>query len=326
MTNAKRLVYLVLEVSTISAWREYLLLMYGLELRPSHNPNEYEVVIDDSGCRIIFLKGKANDCVAAGWEVEDLDSCSEYLSNKNYQLEWLKENKAKSRGISRGLKLYDSSTGIDIELFENTFSANSFVLPKNEIEFEAGDLGFGHMTFNVKNLDDFDYFYKDALGLKATDYNQPIIGPGVKINVAFLRANKRHHSVAAAQINGKRLNHFQLETTKRNNVGLSYDRVRKSKFTIAHHVGVHPNDNQISFYAVTPSGFQSEIGAESKYVPENYEPIMFRGFSVWGHSMSYKVRFKTFLSNSKLFFRKFFGLKDLPDPKCFDNLNNGINS
>jgi len=102
--------------------------------------------------------------------------------------------------------------------------------------------------------------------------------------------------------------------------------VRKSKFTIAHHVGVHPNDNQISFYAVTPSGFQSEIGAESKYVPENYEPIMFRGFSVWGHSMSYKVRLMTFLSNSKLFIRKFFGLKDLPEPKCFNNLNNGINS
>ena len=326
MINTKRLVYLVLEVSNISAWREYLSLMYGLELKTSHNPNEWEVVIDDSGCRVIFLKGKANDCVAAGWEVEDLDLSFEYLSNKNYQPEWLKENKAKSRGIRRGLKIFDSSTGIDIELFENTSSANSFVLPENEIEFEAGNLGFGHMTFNVKNLDDFDYFYKDALGLIATDYNQPIIGPGVKINVAFLRINKRHHSVAAAQINGKRLNHFQLETTNRNNVGLSYDRVRKSKFTIAHHVGVHPNDNQISFYAVTPSGFQSEIGAESKYVPENYEPIMFRRFSVWGHSMSYKVRLTTFLSNSKLFIRKFFGLKDLPEPKCFNNLNNGINS
>ncbi len=326
MINTKRLVYLVLEVSNISAWREYLSLMYGLELKTSHNPNEWEVVIDDSGCRVIFLKGKANDCVAAGWEVEDLDLSFEYLSNKNYQPEWLKENKVKSRGIRKGLKIFDSSTGIDIELFENTSSANSFVLPENEIEFEAGNLGFGHMTFNVKNLDDFDYFYKDALGLKATDYNQPIIGPGVKINVAFLRINKRHHSVAAAQINGKRLNHFQLETTNRNNVGLSYDRVRKSKFTIAHHVGVHPNDNQISFYAVTPSGFQSEIGAESKYVPENHEPIMFRGFSVWGHSMSNKVRLMTFLSNSKLFIRKFFGLKDLPEPKCFNNLNNGINS
>jgi len=32
------------------------------------------------------------------------------------------------------------------------------------------------------------------------------------------------------------------------------------------------------------------------------------------------------LSNSKLFIRKFFGLKDLPEPKCFNNLNNGINS
>ncbi len=32
------------------------------------------------------------------------------------------------------------------------------------------------------------------------------------------------------------------------------------------------------------------------------------------------------LEVSKLFFRKFFGLKDLPDPKCFDDLNNGINS
>ena len=325
MMNAKRLVYLVLEVSNLSAWREYLQLMYGLELKLSHNSNEYELVIDDTGCRIIFLKGKADDCVAAGWEVEDLDLCLNHLSKKNYQSEWFIENKAKSRGIYRGLKLFDYSTGIDIELFEKTSSANSFIPSKNGIEFEAGDLGFGHMTFNVKNLDDFDYFYKDALGLKATDYNQPVIGPGVKINVAFLRANKRHHSVAAAQINGKRLNHFQLETTNRNNVGLSYDRVRKSKFTIAHHVGVHPNDNQISFYAVTPSGFQSEIGAESKYVPENYEPVMFRGFSVWGHSMSYSARLTTFLSNSKLFIRKFCGLKDLPDPKCFANLNNKIN-
>ena len=121
-----------------------------------------------------------------------------------------------------------------------------------------------------------------------------MIGPGVKINVAFLRANKRHHSVAAAQINGKRLNHFQLETTNRNNVGLSYDRVRKSKFTIAHHVGVILMIIKFPFMQLPHQAFSLKSALKVSMF-QKIMNLLCLGDLASGDT--YKARLTTFLSN-----------------------------
>ena len=137
--------------------------------------------------------------------------------------------------------------------------------------------------------------------------------------MAFFHTNARHHSLAAAELPGagKNLNHFQLEIATRNDVGKAYDRMRNSGFRMAHHIGVHPNDNQISFYAVTPSGFQSEVGSESMLIDESHTAVMFSDFSIWGHSMPLREKLSTLRQAWPLLLKRILG-KAMPPPKFFE--------
>ena len=175
------------------------------------------------------------------------------------------------------------------------------------------------MTLMCDDLEAFAAFCTKAIGLRPTDYNQPAVGPGLKVYVAFFRANARHHSMAAAELPGagRKLNHFQLEIATRNDVGKAYDRVRRSRYRIAHHIGVHPNDNQLSFYAVTPSGFQSEVGSESMLVEDSHTAVMFSDFSIWGHSMPLREQLVTLRRAWPMLLKQAFG-KAKPAPGFFE--------
>jgi len=68
-------------------------------------------------------------------------------------------------------------------------------------------------------------------------------------------------------------------------VGRHFERVREAGIPIAHEVGVHPNDDLFSFYVRSPSGFQTEMGAEGRLV-DGPEPVLtYRGMARWGHRM-----------------------------------------
>ncbi|MCH2187156.1 VOC family protein [Myxococcota bacterium] len=83
----------------------------------------------------------------------------------------------------------------------------------------------------------------------------------------------------------QRLNHFFLELPDHDAVGWACERIQEKRIPIAHEVGVHPNDNLSTFYVITPSGFQAEIGAEGRLV-EAPEPVLtHRGIARWGHRM-----------------------------------------
>jgi len=208
--------------------------------------------------------------------------------------EWASATYAAIRGATRQLRTNDP-TGMIIEIVDTTKSNHSFEPADHDHVFDAGELGFGHLTMLHHDLDAFERFYTQGLGLRITDYNKPTLAGGLKLKVGFYRANQRHHSTACAEMKskGKRLSHFQLEVPHRNQVGLAYDRIRHAGIGIAHPIGVHPNDNQMSFYASTPSGFQSELGAASDLVTDGREVTTFYGISVWGHAMPLAEKLRT---------------------------------
>jgi hypothetical protein len=83
----------------------------------------------------------------------------------------------------------------------------------------------------------------------------------------------------------QRLNHFFLELPDHDAVGRAFERIQQAGIPVAHEIGVHPNDNLFSFYVISPSGFQTEIGAEARLV-EMPEPVVtHRGMARWGHRM-----------------------------------------
>ena len=87
MVRVKRLAYGLFEVRSIARWRDYLHLMYGLSLSPSQAADTFEALVDDSGCRLLFREGPADDCVAAGWECGDLEGLRAQIEQSGFHAE-----------------------------------------------------------------------------------------------------------------------------------------------------------------------------------------------------------------------------------------------
>jgi uncharacterized protein GlcG (DUF336 family) len=68
--------------------------------------------------------------------------------------------------------------GLTIEIVDATASHNAYEAPNHEQSYLTGRLGVGHFTFQSADLERFERFYVDALGLEVTDYNGLVPSPG----------------------------------------------------------------------------------------------------------------------------------------------------
>jgi len=68
----------------------------------------------------------------------------------------------------------------------------------------------------------------------------------------------------------------------------AYERVIATGFHMQWNVGQHTNDRELSFYCVTPSGFEWELGWNPIVVTPDLEqtwaPKTYDGISIWGHT------------------------------------------
>lgn len=293
MAKVDRLAYLVFEVGNLDRWRAFMATLYGLELRPVAECSEHEAAVDADGSRLVFREGPAEDLVAVGWLAEDLDGMHERLTAAGANASWADRGYAALRGAGRVLQTEDP-TGLGVDIVEETASHNPFEPAGHGHRYVTGELGVGHLTFASRDLVGFERFLTEGLGLRVTDYNNIDLGPGFSVRVGFYRANRRHHTVACGtmEIPGQRLQHFFLEVPDRATVDAAYERVLRARIPVAHRIGQHPNDELYTFYVVSPSGFQAEIGAEALLVEDDRPVGYWEGMSNWGHEMpvAQKVR------------------------------------
>jgi 2,3-dihydroxyethylbenzene 1,2-dioxygenase len=97
----------------------------------------------------------------------------------------------------------------------------------------------------------------------------------------FMHCNQRDHSVAFG-IGGdkKRINHLMIEVDNLDDVGLTYDLVRKHKLPIRITPGKHSNDHMFSFYVGNPSGWMWEYGWGSRPATHQSE---YYAEDIYGH-------------------------------------------
>jgi 2,3-dihydroxybiphenyl 1,2-dioxygenase len=151
--------------------------------------------------------------------------------------------------------------------------------------FRTGTMGLGHAVLSSTDMQRAASFYRDVLGMRLSQEFQGGIGP-IKIGGVFLHCNPRHHSLALFQIPTKsRMHHFMIEANDMRDVGRAWERARQLKVPITLTLGQHPEpDSMVSFYGMTPSGFDFEIGAAGQLIdPENFKPITLHATSDWGH-------------------------------------------
>ena len=287
MTRIARLGYLDFEVSDPSAWRTFAVDRLGLALARENADGSVALRMDEQAQRIFLRPGASDDLACAGFEVADdvsLRALVAELEAAGIRVGEASAEVATRRGVDHLYQLEDPN-GIPIELFSGPESGGGFSSRLVPSGFCTGDEGLGHILVLVRDADSTRHFYCDLLGMRVSDYIEPDAAPGRKLRITFLHANARHHTLAFFEAPArKRINHFMIEMNAMNEVGLAYDRCVDAGVPITSTIGQHPNDQMLSFYARTPSGFAVEVGWGGRKVDDaTWQIRTYDRTSTWGH-------------------------------------------
>ncbi|MCB9683231.1 MAG: VOC family protein [Alphaproteobacteria bacterium] len=265
------------EVHDVGAWSAFLAEVVGLQ-----PVGDGRWRMDGHAWRFQVTEGPADDLSYVSWELapEAFDATVARLRTAGVEVV---EADPDARDVQRRVTFVDPA-GIPTELTTgNARQAAPPELPLVPHGFVADALGLGHVVLSTRDKAASVRFYTELLGARLSDH---IVCQyfGHDVDLSFFHVNARHHSVAFGGPQRHRLNHFMLEATWLDDVGLAYDRAIRSGTRIHQTLGRHPNDGMLSFYARTPSGFQYEIGWGGVRVDDaTWQPGTHHAISTWGH-------------------------------------------
>lgn len=286
--------YCVLEVADLAAWKRFATEVVGMQAGRAVPDRSLALRVDDRTCRVLLMRGPADDIAAAGWEFPTQQALEDYvarLRQKGIEVREGGDDLAASREV-RKLYVCRDPDGWSHELYfapgvAPSTSAFSSTLVRGG--FSAGRLGVGHIVAVPKDGSRSKAFYRDALDFSVSDYirAETELVANATLEATFFHVSAgRHHSIAVAEFPGypKSLAHLMLEANDLSDVGMAFDRFVAAGIPILSSIGQHPNDRMVSFYAATPSGFAIEIGwggvviDDSKWTVRSYSQA-----SLWGH-------------------------------------------
>jgi extradiol dioxygenase len=291
MASVKQLGYAVLEVSDPTAWEKFATEILGLAASGHDSQGSVCLKMDDHRHRLIIAEGRANDLSVIGWEVAnqgELHALAAQLEAAGVKVSHGTAAEAEDRRVLELIKFADPS-GIASEAHYGPLVDvdRPFRSPRTISGFVTADMGFGHITMTVKDLDASVRFYRDTLGMKLSDWIQPQPERAVEstMNLAFFHCNPRHHSLAFWQSDsGKRLHHVMLELASVDDVGSTYEMCQERGVPIEMTLGRHTNDRMLSFYVRSPAGFSIEYGWGARVIDDTkWEVQLHRTGSMWGH-------------------------------------------
>ncbi len=291
MTSVRQLGYLGLEVSDFPRWEKFAVDVLGLQPARRGDDGSLALRLDQNEQRIVLHPGPADDLVYLGFEVAndaELEALGSRLVAAGFGVTEGKPETAAKRRVTRLLELTDP-TGIPVELYVGAALAKEpFASARVTSGFVAGEEGLGHAVICAKDPAASERFYSELLGMRLSDTVKLALNPQFTLQIRFLHANPRHHSIAFASVPmPKRLHHFMLEVQSQDDVGRAHDRCLEAGISFAMDLGKHPNDGMYSFYAKTPSGFAVEFGHGGVKVDDTTWTVRtYDHVSVWGHKPS----------------------------------------
>jgi 2,3-dihydroxybiphenyl 1,2-dioxygenase len=284
--------YVVVETQKFDDWRRFGRDAIGMHLDDTLT-DFLRFRLDDASCRLLLRRGSAEDVVALGWQVDDdqtFDTVLARVTGPGVPVTLGTAEEAELRGAER-LARFPGPNGLTQEIFTPAGRYTTPVDPAARGGFVTGASGMGHVALATKKPHLVRSYYNTVFDARLTDYIDETIN-GLKFKIRFLRVNERHHSVAIAATNGVKLNpirtrvqHVNIQVADLYDMTSSYQRVKDLGFRMALDVGQHTNDKELSYYAMTPSGFEWEVGWNPIVVDEKtWEPTTHRGISIWGHT------------------------------------------
>jgi 2,3-dihydroxybiphenyl 1,2-dioxygenase len=285
MSAVKQLGYLAFEVSDLAAWEDFGTKILGLDVVDRRGDAGFSLRMDSYHQRFFIEHGPADDLAAIGWEVEgpaELELIAGRVKDLGHSVQQGTAEQAKARNVEALIR-FDDPAGNPVEVFYGPKMADApFVSKVVKGGFVADEQGCGHVVVVSKDDEKHEAFYNAVFGLSLSDYIRCEYF-GHKIDVTFMHANARHHSLAFGGGQLKRIHHFMVQAKTVDEVGRCYDRFLFSGGQLHQTLGRHPNDKMFSFYGYTPSGFHFEFGAGAIEIHDGWESMTHDKVSEWGH-------------------------------------------
>lgn len=264
--------YVGISASELGEWERFATEILGLELCARAPDGTLHLRMDEHHHRLIVHQGKADDLAYVGWQVADAEALDAAVlklhgagvSSCQGTTEELAERKV------LGLVKFVDPNDCAVELFfaPSVVAKRPFHPGRPISGFKAGRLGVGHVTLatgeEIKRSTDF---YCGVLGFRVSDYAD--LGETGHPNAIFLRCNPRHHSLAIIKASSaKKLLHLLIEVEAIDDVGTALDLCYRNRVQITRGIGKHGNDQMLSCYIKSPSGFDIEYGWGGRLVDD----------------------------------------------------------
>lgn len=279
--------YLGVEVSDIPAWREFVCGELGVQWSPRED-GSVDLRLDDYASRVRLFEGPRDDLVFAGWEVRDavaLGALANRLEAAGFDVEHAGAELLADRRVF-GLISFADPEGNRHEAFYGPLQKRNdpFVSPCG-VRFKTGSQGLGHIVLSCRDKATMLDFFVGMLGFRISDHIRTEVIPGRPLEISFLRCNGRHHSLALAPVAiPKKIVHLMFEVRALDDVGRALDRCTRAGRHLTFTLGRHSNDEMLSFYPLTPSGFDLEYGWGGLHVDdEAWHVLTHNANSAWGH-------------------------------------------
>ncbi|UUZ58210.1 VOC family protein [Nocardioides sp. B-3] len=291
--GAVQLGYPVVESQRFADWRRFGADAIGLHV-DQLTEDVLRFRIDDRECRFLIQRGPAEDLMAVGWQIADhetFDRIVKRVTERGVPIAESTPEEAALRGVER-LWRFAGPKGIVREIF-TTATTTAKPLHMLNSGFVTGGGGMGHIAITSRDPLGIHGYYSTVFDSRLSDYIDENIS-GLTLKIRFLRVNERHHSVAVANIRGlkidpirTRVQHVNIQASSLEDITDSYQRVREHGFSMARSIGQHTNDKELSYYCVTPSGFELEVGWNPIVLTPELEAARqvatHQGISIWGH-------------------------------------------
>jgi 2,3-dihydroxybiphenyl 1,2-dioxygenase len=281
MSSVVGLGYVVIGATDLDAWEHFACDLLGLQC-VERSADRLLLRMDEMSYRLDIGRADQDQVQILGWEVRgetELRDLSARLEAEGYSVKVEDEGAAQQRKVS-GLARFDDADGSSLELFYGLQKHRSKFVSPTGARFCTGVGGLGHAFQMVSDNEVFRKLYVDILGFRLSDHID--FAPG--FFGTFLHCNPRHHSFAFVQAPQGGVQHLMFEVDDIDTVGRAYDQVLAGEAALTSTFGKHSNDQMLSFYVQTPSGFAVEYGTAGLMVDDRtWTPARYDVASFWGH-------------------------------------------
>ncbi len=265
MVKVTELAYMGFNITDADAWRDYAAGCVGMEVLDEGEVDRFYLRMDHWHHRFIMHVGGDDDLAYCGWRVtgpRELEEMARQLDDAGIEFRAASAAEAEERHVLGLLKL-DDPGGNPTEIFYGARVETKFPFhPGRRMYggFVTGDQGIGHCILRQEDPAAAAAFY-EVLGLSGAVEYKLKMPNGIVAEIYFMHCNDRQHSLAfGLGPQEKRINHLMLEYQQLDDLGMAHDIIRGREIDVALQLGKHSNDQALTFYMATPSGWLLELG------------------------------------------------------------------